>query len=156
MRWHYRDPLLAWLFPVSYAFHLLEEWFGGFPEWLAVIGGRPLPRAAFVAINLIAFTGVLLATRAAIRREEHGWLAISIATLVLVNGLAHIFGSLATRTYSPGLFTAVILYLPLGQLSLLRAWSQADRDRFIRGVGAGVTINAAVFVLALSVSALAR
>jgi hypothetical protein len=70
MRWHYRDPLLAWLLPLSYALHILEEWFGGFPEWMAVM------------------------------------------------------------------------------LALMRAWGQAEREMFVRGVVTGVGVHALVFVVA--------
>jgi hypothetical protein len=153
MRWHYRDRLLVWLLPLAYACHILEEWFGGFPEWLAVIVGSPLPRPAFVAINTAAMAAMILAARAATRRESHGWMAVAIATILLVNGIAHVLASLATGTYSPGLITGVVLYLPLAQLSLLRAWSQAEGADFSRGVAAGFALHALVFVIAYAVSA---
>ena len=54
MRWHYRDPLLVWLFIPAYALHVLEEWIGGFPEWVAFFAGAPLPRSAFALINAAA------------------------------------------------------------------------------------------------------
>ena len=39
---------LAWLLPLSYALHILEEWFGGFRDWIALFVGRrfPLPRSS--------------------------------------------------------------------------------------------------------------
>jgi hypothetical protein len=152
MRWHYRDRLLVWLLPLAYACHILEEWFGGFPEWLAVIAGSPLPRAAFVVINGVAIALMILAARAATQRESHGWMAIAIATILLVNGIAHILGSLVTGTYSPGLFTGVILYLPLAQLVLLRAWSQAGKGMFGSGVAAGLALHALVVVIAYTMA----
>jgi hypothetical protein len=148
MRWHYRDRLLVWLMPAAYGLHILEEWFGGFPEWPAVLGRNPLPREAFVVINAIALTAMLLAARAAVRREAHGWMAIGIATILLTNGLAHILASLATATYCPGLVTGVILYLPLGNLALLRAWEQAG-PLFARGVWTGLALHALVAAIAL-------
>ena len=148
MRWHYRDPMLVWLFPLAYALHVMEEWLGGFPEWLALITGDGISRQTFVAINTIAFAAMLVAVRAATKREEHGWLAIAIATLTLVNGLLHILGTLFTGTYSPGLVTGIILYLPLGQLALLRAWHQADRRLVVRGIVVGLAAHAAVSITA--------
>ena len=152
MRWHYRDRLLVWLLPLAYACHILEEWFGGFPEWLAVIVGSALPRPAFVVINTAAMAAMILAARAATQRESRGWMAIAIATILLVNGLAHILASVVTGTYSPGLVTSVVLYLPLAQLALLRAWSQADGAMFGRGVAAGLALHAFVFVLVLGIT----
>ncbi len=150
MRWHYRDPPLVWLFVVAYAMHLAEEFFGGFPEWFAFIAGEPLPRDAFVIINVTALALMAAAAHAATRRESLGWLAIAIATVVSVNGLAHLLGSLVSAGYSPGLVTGVVLYLPLGMLALLRAWHQVAPAFFWRGVVAGLAAHAVVVVIALS------
>ena len=148
MRWQYRDPLLVWLLPLAYALHILEEWFGGFPEWMALVIGSPLPRGTFVVINSVALLLMILATCAATRRESNGWMVIAIATILLVNGVAHLFGSLATGSYSPGLFSGVILYLPLASLVLLRASGQAGRDLVATGVVVGIALHALVVMIA--------
>ena len=152
MRWHYRDALLVWLFPAAYAVHILEEWFGGFPEWLAIVGGAALPRTAFVIINLAGMGLMVAAARASTRREEHGWMAVAIATIVLVNAAVHILGSIVTGTYSPGLFSSIILYLPLGHLAMLRASSQTSGQALRRGILAGIAVHALVVVVALAIS----
>jgi hypothetical protein len=152
VRWHYRDAPLVWLFPLAFAFHILEEWFGGFPEWVAVILGSGLPRPAFVAINAVAWIAMVLAARATIAREEHGWMGIAIATILFTNAILHVLSSVATRSYSPGLVTSVALYLPLGQLALMRAWLQAPGGSFARGVVAGLALHALVVVVAYAAS----
>lgn len=152
MRWHYRDPLLVWLLVAAYAAHVLEEWFGGFPEWLALVAGGPLPRDAFLAINGVALVAMIVVARAATRSDSRGWLAIAVAALLFVNGLLHILGSIATGVYSPGLITGAVLYLPLGQLALLRAWQQAPDGFFARGVLAGLAVHAFVAVLAFALT----
>jgi hypothetical protein len=152
MRWHYRDPPLAWLLVAAYAAHVVEEWVGGFPEWLALVAGAPLPRVAFVAINAAAMGAIISATRAAIRHDSLGWMAIAIAALLFANGVLHILGSIATGAYSPGLFTGVVLYLPLGQLTLMRAWQQAPPGVFARGVLSGLGVHAAVSLLAFTLA----
>jgi hypothetical protein len=148
MRWHYRDALLVWLMPIAYALHIVEEWYGGFPEWFALVIGSPLPRESFIAINAAAFAAMLAAAHAATRKETNGWMAVAIATILLVNGVAHIAGTLVTRSYSAGLFTSIVLYLPIAQLVLFRAWSQAEGPAFGRGVAAGVALHAIVVALA--------
>src|SRR5688500_9911441 len=70
VRWHYRDALLVWLFPAAYVVHILEEWFGGFPEWLAIVAGAPLPRPEFLVINIVGLGLMIAAARASTRREE--------------------------------------------------------------------------------------
>ena len=148
MRWHYRDPLLVWLLPGAYVCHLLEEWFGGLPEWMSVVLGSPLPRPAFIAINTVAFLLMVVGIRATTRRESNGWMGIAVATILLVNGVAHLLGSVVTGTYAPGLVTGVVLYLPLGSLVLLRARGQAEGDLFARGVLAGIGLHALAIVIA--------
>jgi hypothetical protein len=75
-------------------------------------------------------------------------MGIAIATVLLINGVAHLLGSIVTGTYSPGLFTGVILYLPLASLVLLRAWSQAEPAVRTIGVVAGIAVHALVLVVA--------
>jgi hypothetical protein len=151
MRWHYRDPQLVWLLVLSYLLHVIEEWLGNFPEWLARIDGDGVSRQAFVVINAIALVVMIAGARAAIRREAYGWIAIGIGTLLLVNAVAHLLGTLYTGVYSPGLITGIVLYLPLGQLTLLRAWSQAHDGLFAAGVAAGLAVQAAVSLIAFSI-----
>jgi hypothetical protein len=133
---------------------MLEEWAAGFPEWIALVAGAPLPRLAFILINTVGALLMCAAARASVRQERHGWMAVAIATVVLVNTLLHMAGSVATGTYSPGLFTAVILYMPLGQLLLLRAWHQADLVTVRRGVLAGLAAHAAVIAAATAAARL--
>jgi hypothetical protein len=153
VRWHYRDPQLVWLIPCAYTAHLLEEWFGGFPEWVGTVVGSPLPRPAFLAINAVALALMLVATQQITRRERSGWMAIALATIIGVNGVGHILGSLATRSYSPGLITGVVFYLPLAKLVLMRAWLQASGDMWRYGVASGIAIHAVVVVVAYSLTA---
>jgi hypothetical protein len=148
VRWHYRDAGLLWLFVPAYLVHVAEEWVGGFPEWIGTVVGSRLPAAAFLLINGLALVLIVAGTRAAIRGESHGWMAVSIATIVLVNALVHAAGAALTRSYSPGLISAVTLYVPLGSLTMIRAFDQASRAQLTRGVVAGLLIHAIVFVIA--------
>jgi hypothetical protein len=154
VRWHYRDPALLWLLPAAFVLHILEEWFGGFPEWIGRIAGAPLPRAMFVVVNAIAMLAAVLAVRAAARREADGWVGIAVAAVFFVNAFAHVFGTVITRAYSPGLVTGLVLYLPIGGLVLLRAATQPPRGAIARGVATGVALNAAVFALAYALTRL--
>jgi Protein of unknown function with HXXEE motif len=70
--------------------------------------------------------------------------------VLLVNGVVHVAGSILTGTYSPGLITGVVLYLPLGQLALIRAWHQAPPRMFLHGVLAGLAAHAVVTATAVA------
>jgi hypothetical protein len=147
-RWRYNDPPLLWLFVAAYFAHVVEELLGGFPAWLGSIFGRPLSMDAFLAINVVGLAVVSFAAWLSTRSEARGWLGIAIATVLFTNGLLHILGSLATASYSPGLITGVVLYLPLGQLALLRAWHQVSPSFFMRGVVCGLVAHGVVTVVA--------
>ena len=148
MRWHYRDGGLLWPFVPALAIHVAEEWFAGFTTWVVQLTGRSMPDAAFIGINAVAMALLVLAINAATGDESKGWLAITIATVFLINTVSHVAGSLLTRSYSPGLFSAVVLYVPLGSLTMIRAADQASRATLTRGVIAGAAIHALVFVVA--------
>ena len=148
MRWHYRDPGLLWPFVPAYMIHVAEEWFAGFPLWVGQVVGRPVPDSAFLLINGVALVVLIAATRAATRAEHHGWIAVTIATIALVNTVAHAAGAVLTRSYAPGLVSAVVLYVPLGALAMIRAFDQAPRAQLERGIIAGMVVHALVFVVA--------
>ena len=150
MRWHYRDAGLLWPFVPAFVIHVAEEWFAGFPGWLQQVVGRPLPSSAFLLINGVAVVLLIGAIRSATRSERSGWMAVAIATIVLVNTFAHAGGAALTRSYAPGLISAVVLYIPLGSLTMIRALDQADRTQLTRGIIAGLIIHALVFLLAFA------
>ena len=151
-RWQYNDPALAWLLVAAYGAHILEEWFGGFPAWLALIAGAALPEDAFLAINAVALVIVSAGTRVATRDDSRAWIAIAVAAVLFINGLLHTLGSVVTGTYSPGLFTSVVMYLPIAGLALLRAWDQAPHGWFARGVLVGLGAHAGVSLLAFAIA----
>ena len=156
MRWHYRDSLLVWAFVAAFGAHILEEWWGGFPEWLALVAGNPLPRPAFVLFNTGGMLIAATAAHAATRSEARGWAAVALATALMSNGILHALGSVATGTYSPGLLTAMILYVPLSLLFFMRATVQASSGMMTRGVLVGLAFHALVIMAAFSVTRMAR
>ena len=108
-----------------------------------------MPADVFMIVNGVAMLMMIFGVRAAIRSEASGWIAVTIATITLVNTLSHLAGALLTRGYAPGVISAVILYIPLGSLTMIRALDQA-RDQMARGVVAGLLLHAAVFVIAFA------
>lgn len=150
-RWSYRDASLLWLFVAAFAIHIAEEWFGGFPAWVARVVSQPMPASAFLIINGIAMLLMIVGVRAAIRSERRGWIAVTIATIALVNTVSHVAGAILTRGYAPGVISAVILYVPLGSLTLMRALDQA-RHHIGRGAVIGLLLHGAVFILAFAVT----
>jgi hypothetical protein len=150
VRWHYRDPALIWLFLPAYLAHLAEEVWGGFPAWVALLVGRPLPLRSFVMINAVALAGLAIGIGAASRRESAGWFAVAVASALGLNAVLHLAASLLTGTYSPGLITGIVFYVPLAVLTLVRASDQLPSTTVWRGVVAGLVLHAIVIAAALA------
>ena len=141
------DPV--WLFPVTYGVHLLEEYFvgGGFPVWAQRVLGIQFSNREFVAWNAFAFALICLGALLVSRHARFRFIEIAIA--VLGNVAAHVIGSLATWTYSPGLVTGVFAWIPLASVRLQTAFRASSR----RGRVAGTCIGMFVTVVILAVLA---
>jgi hypothetical protein len=135
---------LAWLIVAGYAAHLAEEWIGGLPEWLARFTGNPMPRGTFLWLNAVGLTAMTSGVLAATRWPSLRWLIVAVATAALVNGLAHAVASLITWTYSPGLVTGVLLWVPPGLWLLVVAWREWPRAWWWGGVLTGLVAHAVV------------
>ena len=147
-RWQFYDPALLGLFPLTYVLHLAEEWFASAPivHWTAR-ADRPLDDAVFIVANgiglVLMITGVSLASRTA----RFHWIVPTLAIAVLLNTAGHLVGSVAISGYAAGLVTAIILWIPLGMLTLLRVWDQARVRTLVEGAIAGVFIELAVVAM---------
>lgn len=139
---------VLWLPLIAVAAHLCEEfvWPGGFAAWYrayppgytASVSTRFLVvvNAIFVAL---AVTPILLG---ATSRAYAYW--IVVAAIAGANGLFHLVATIRGRTYSPGVVTGVVLYVPLavgGTIDLLR----------LRLVAPSTVAQAFLFALAYSV-----
>jgi hypothetical protein len=102
-------------------------------------------------VNVI-YLGAMLAAIVVASSPDWGWLIPALGVLIAVNGLGHLAGSLATRSYSPGLIFGLILWLPLGAFALAASHRTLPQFTFWAGVGAGLLIQAAVAASVLLVS----
>lgn len=144
-RWTFYDPVLLSLFPITYALHLAEEWFAAAPivHW-TVRADRPLDPAVFVIANGIGLSLMLNGIWLAHRWRRFRWIAAALATAVLLNTTGHFVGSFSIGGYSAGLVTAVVFWIPLGLLTLVRVFDHATRRTQIGGVVAGIVIELCV------------
>lgn len=141
----------AWplLFPLTYLVHIVEESVGGFPAWAARYLGFRLSAPAYFAINEFAWVGMLCASIAATVAKPAQWLVIPLATIATVNASAHLVTTAVTRTYSPGVISGTVLWLPLGIVTLVRAYRGLARGVFWGGVVLGLALHALVTMMAL-------
>ena len=120
-----------WLFWVPFgaaSLHIFEEFVfpGGFAAWDRRY--RPDFQRSITSRFHVIINGLLLVACYdvwALRSRGIGaatWLAVM--TLLFTNGIWHVIGSVKTRSYSPGVVTGLLLYVPLtvyGYVYFLRA-----------------------------------
>lgn len=141
----------GWLFPATYALHILEELLGGegFAAWMARVAGVELGARQFLVWNALALllmaSGVVLAERFRHLR----WLLLAYGVAFLLNALSHLAATLYTETYSPGLVTGLLLWLPLGAHALLRYRPTLGRRSARAGLFVGLLMHCVVVALAL-------
>jgi hypothetical protein len=112
---------LAWLGMVAYAFHILEEYMLNWRDWARNELKLPVQWNDFYVTNGIA---VALGISQAMLAAEVPLAALGFAGLMLINGiLMHIVPFVRTGRYSPGVFTAVVMFLPLGTATFWTALS---------------------------------
>jgi hypothetical protein len=110
-------PVVAWLPLSAVAAHIFEEfvWPGGFGDWYRSHypdRAKSLSRVFLVWINVLLVVMSLIA--AILWKRLYAvemWLVV--ASVAGANGLFHLFATIRWRTYSPGLITGILLYLPL-------------------------------------------
>jgi hypothetical protein len=134
---------LGLLLLVTYALHIVEEYTFGFPAWAETQTGLALTPEVFLRLNATFFGVMAAAVVAGMLFAPAQWLVVPLGTAVLINGTAHLVASLLTWSYSPGLVTGTLLWIPLG-LRIIRA----SRHRWpLAGVTAGILLGAGLHVL---------
>jgi hypothetical protein len=111
MDWLYAAPLVA------ACLHITEEFFfpGGFADW----DRRYRPEfAGSITSRLHIIVNVMLLVISydvfAMRRRPLGPLIwMTVAAIVFTNALWHLRGAWKTRSYSPGMATGTLLYIPM-------------------------------------------
>jgi len=141
----------GWLFPATYALHILEEWRGGegFPAWFARVTGVELAAGEFLWWNVFALLLMSASIILTLRFKTLGWLLLAYGTAFLLNALSHLFASLYTTSYSPGLVSSLLLWLPLGALALLRFRQTLSRRARRAGLLVGLLIHSVVILSTL-------
>lgn len=114
---------LIWLMPAAFAFHIVEEYAGGFPGWVTnVVGGSMSPTMflinnAFFMIVLLALTAwSAIARTAAANAVLIAWSSANL----FWDFLFHLGTVPFFDRYSPGVVTATLLYFPI---SVAVAWA---------------------------------
>jgi uncharacterized protein with HXXEE motif len=117
----------VWLFPPAFILHVVEEW-PRFTRWAQTHASEQFTQHDYNAIHVAGiFASVLGATLVWLfpnRAVVLLFLTFLLAPSVCFNALFHAGASLLTRTYCPGVVTAILIYLPLFILLTERVYTE--------------------------------
>lgn len=104
------------------------------------------PLAVFVT-NVPGVWGVIALSLYGAAADNLGWSLVAVY-LVLVNAVVHIVHAVIFRRYNPGLFTAVVVFLPLGAFTLIAVnrGGAGSMSGHALGLAAAVAIHAAILL----------
>lgn len=144
----------VWLFPATYAMHIVEEYFGGegFPAWASRHTGLSFTEPRFLAINTAALIAMLICASLVFLIPAFRLLVSTLGTVVVVNGLLHLATSVLTRSYSPGLVSGMLLWLPLGGSAIVASYRSIPRKQFWAAIVLGLLVHLLVTVVAIVAS----
>ena len=141
------DNYIFWVALVAYAIHILEEYTYDWKSWAQKIMKLDVEWGNFYVTNVVMlFIGLACA--------EVGWahqtFSLMFPALMLVNALYfHILPYIrSNRKFSPGMITAIFLFLPIGIkcFTIAMAIGVFTKSLLIAG-GAGVLLMALPIVL---------
>src|SRR5262252_794096 len=135
-----------WLFPVTYLIHLAEEFWGGegYSAYLYRLRGVHLSPTRFLIFQSL---GLILLTVGVVLSRQFKWPRFMLAlmgALVLANGLTHTITAIRDRGYGPGLVTCVLVWIPLGLVTLFKMPAQMQTSRYVIAVSIGFAIQGVV------------
>ncbi|MFT3987785.1 HXXEE domain-containing protein [Aestuariivirga sp.] len=124
----------AWIALAAYAIHMLEEFMLNWRDWARAVIGLPVSWADFYVTNgIVVVLGIAQANLA----PSLPFFPLAFASLMLVNAVFfHVLPVIRMRgRYSPGVTTAILLFLPVG-ISVFCSAHTAGGLSWATGLGA--------------------
>ncbi len=115
-------PDLIWICTFAYGIHMLEEFMLDWRDWAEAVIKLPVTWPDFYVTNSLVIVLGICCANVAVTQPQ---LALVMPALMLINAtFFHVAPMIVTRgRYSPGVFTAVVLFYPLGIAAYHRAIS---------------------------------
>lgn len=146
------DALWPWLFPSTYLIHIAEEYWGGggYPAHMAKTRGIRFTPSRFFFLTSMGGLIMTALIFIAVRLDFPQLVLVIFGTVVLANGLSHTITGVLTSRYNPGLYTGLLLWIPLGALTLARLSGSMGAGRYLTGLALGVGIQLSVSLVTKS------
>lgn len=110
---------MLWIVALATMVHPLEEWATGWFPWANSTLGIDMPRWLFVVANCVLAIAAVAAARVGWRRPR---LALIIPAATLVNAVVwHALPSIMQGRIAPGLYSALLLYVPFSTAAFVQA-----------------------------------
>lgn len=139
---------LLWVATACYGLHILEEYQLNWRGWARTVLALPVEWSDFYVVNALVIVFGIVAANLAGRLPG---LALAFPALMLINAsFFHVLPTLRTGgRFSPGLFTAVVLFYPVGIACYWRAAADGtlDIDALLASLVIGAVLMASPIVL---------
>lgn len=151
MSFNATDALWPWLFPLAYLAHIAEEYWGGdgYSAYLSRTKGVVLTSGRFLFMTgtgcVLMVVGIPLARMLGFPQLT----MVILATVFVVNGVSHTVSGAVTARYNPGLVTGMLIWIPLGIVTLIQLRERMSAARYLTAVLIGVAIQGVVSLLSL-------
>lgn len=134
------------LFPTSYIIHFVEEfWSGeGYPAYLYRLRGVSMTNRRFVVLQALGFVLFIIACVVSLSFQFPQLMISILSGFVICNGVSHTITAIFDRKYGPGLMASLLLWIPLGVISIYFLIGQMSNLRLMVGVVIGLAINGAI------------
>jgi hypothetical protein len=131
------------LFPLTYLAHIAEEYWvgGGYSDYLLRTYSVELSRQRFLALQALGLSLMVLGLILGVILRFPVTMIAMLSAVIIGNALVHTVRSINRRIYSPGLITAIALWLPLGSISLITVWPNTSAARLLVALLVGVAAN---------------
>jgi hypothetical protein len=151
MPFHATDVFWPWLFPLTYLLHIAEEYWGGdgYLAYLSRTKGVVLSSMRFLFMTGIGWVLMIAGIPLARMFGFPQLLMVILGTVFLVNGVSHAISSMVTARYNPGLVTGMLIWMPLGIVTLVQLRERMRAARYLTALVIGVAIQAVVSLLSL-------
>jgi len=136
-------PTLAWIAVAAYAVHMMEEFSFNWRDWARAVIKLPVEWGDFYVTNAVV---IVLGIAQAFLAPTLAVAPLGFASLMAINAIFfHILPVLVTKgRFSPGLFTAVVLFLPVAWI----VWAKAIEDGLVNAQTAAIAILGAALLMA--------
>lgn len=131
------------LFPITFVIHFAEEYFcgEGYTAYLYRLRGVEMSATRFVALQTFALVLFVAAGVISKHLRFPEFMIALLGGLVLSNGLSHSITAFWFGGYGPGLYSSLLLWIPLGFLSLAFVHGQISNKRLVIAMLIGFAIN---------------